>query len=414
MIYVDNTNAYPQRIFIPRDDDVVITGHTGSTFYVFQSKNYEISENGLTVIQPDPGYDAITAGTISVFVPPATGDTEFVGLETSENGIYVPTGNTAYSSVTVSVDTQAYYDHGYGDGYASGHTDGFEDGYSSGYTEGYASGVTDGYQNGYNSGKTDGYSSGYTEGMDAQKALLTTTAITENGIYTNENGWSAVTVAVPAGSGSTYEEGYSDGYDNGYNIGYSSGYTDGVEAQKALLGELSANTNGTYTSETGYSAVTVNVPAPVLTSVTITVNDSTTTPEQGVDGFNSVDVSIDTSPYYDDGFEAGRVSGYNEGYGDGYNAGEDAQKALLTSTTITQNGTYQRENGWDEVNVELPLNSTRITVNGTYSASTQSLVGYSVVEVDVPQTGAQIVTCTQAQYNALNPPDPNIIYLIKD
>ena len=66
--------------------------------------------------------------------------------------------------------------------------------------------------------------------------------------------------------------------------------------------------------------------------------------------------------------------------------------------------------------VAVPLiANTLITQNGVYSASIQNAEGYSVVEVNVSGgSQSQIVTLTQAQYNALNPPDPNIIYLIKD
>ena len=40
---------------------------------------------------------------------------------------------------------------------------------------------------------------------------------------------------------------------------YNSGYTDGIAAQKALLSSTTINNNGTYTSEDGFSAVTVDV-----------------------------------------------------------------------------------------------------------------------------------------------------------
>lgn len=69
----------------------------------------------------------------------------------------------------------------------------------------------------------------------------------------------------------------------------------------------------------------------------------TVTPESGFDGLSQVDitVNIDTQSIAD------------EAYAEGEAAGETAQKAKLTSTTITQNGTSTREDGWNSVTVNV-------------------------------------------------------------
>ena len=104
------------------------------------------------------------------------------------------------------------------------------------------------YQSGYTDGQaacedcTDYYNSGYTEGEAAQKAKLVSTAITENGTYSREDGFSSVTVEVQqtgytqqdidnayaSGYTAGYDSGYTDGYNSGYTDGYDSGYTDGM------------------------------------------------------------------------------------------------------------------------------------------------------------------------------------------
>lgn len=94
-----------------------------------------------------------------------------------------------------------------------------------------------------------GYTSGVTDGMTEQKSLLSSTTISDNGPYTSENGWSAVTVDVP-------QTGYTQ---SDLDNAYASGQTNGAASQKALLTSRTINDNGTYTSENGFSAVTVNV-----------------------------------------------------------------------------------------------------------------------------------------------------------
>lgn len=380
MIYVDNDSTYSQLIYIPRDED--FDGATGHTFSL-QRKDYVINNNGLVKIHPDGGYDGISGGTISVYVSAATGVT-FEHLDVTEDGIYVPTGDTVYTGVTVQVYDGAYQD-GYNDGYSSGYTVGFNEGYSSGMTDGYVSGSTDGfeagyvsghtdgynegfasgstvgynsgythgYNDGYASGLTEGYTSGFNDGMRAQRELLSAITLTESGNYVRENGWSAVTVNIDTAST------------------YNDGYTAGTEHQKSLLSAITiTDPHVHYEDENGWSAITVNVEAPTIGSMSTTIGQNglytfvpsapidafervevtvevpqtgatgvlsseTLTrnglffPPQGVDGWSSVTVNFDTEPAYSsgytdgsrDGFNSGYTSGHTEGFASGYTSG---------------------------------------------------------------------------------------------
>ena len=76
------------------------------------------------------------------------------------------------------------------------------------------------------------YQSGFTDGVEFQKRKLEITAVTENGRYIREDGYSEVVVNVPQ-TGHTDEElaqAYASGYTNGYNDGYADGYRDGSSA----------------------------------------------------------------------------------------------------------------------------------------------------------------------------------------
>ena len=449
MIYVDNTSEYPQRIYIPRDDE--ITGGGTTHVYQFQRKDYVINNNGLTYIYPDPGYDGITGGTISVYVPPATSETEFVGLVVTENGIYVPSGNTAYSGVTVNIDTRAFYDEGYADGYndgyqnghddgfnegytsgssvgylsgytdgrSSGYTDGYESGYANGFDKGYASGKTDGYQEGYQvgwaagyvSGHTDGYAEGYlaglADGADQQKAKLQAFTATTNGEYTREDGWSAVTVSVPDGD---YQDGYQDGVAHqkslfgSYNFTANTGpdavvFPDGISSATVNIPVRSiiftASTNGEYSyipHDYLYSDVriVVDVPqtgiTPTLASITVTQN-GVYGPPAGADGISAVHAMFDTATPFNSGY----TSGYTEGFQEGEASGETTQKSKLQAFTATTNGTWTREDGWSALTVNV---NTAATYNSGYTDGYQD--GFEAGLTGTPT--ANVVTTIYTNY----------------
>ena len=162
--------------------------------------------------------------------------------------------------------------------------------YENGYRKGYEDGLNNcpecpdcpecsGYtQEDLDKAYDDGFESGHTSGVTEQKGLLITTAITENGTYSTENGYSSVVVNVPQ-TGYTQQD-----LDNAYN----SGHTSGVTEQKALLSSTTITQNGTYTRADGYSAVTVNV-----------------------SGYTQEDL--------DNAYQRGWNDGYQSGYTDGLN-----------------------------------------------------------------------------------------------
>lgn len=141
----------------------------------------------------------------------------------------------------------------------------------------------------------------------------------------------------------------------------------------------------------GFSSVNVTVDvdqsACNLTTSAVTLTGSgehTITPPEGYDGFTEVIVNVENE--CDDR--------YDEGVAD--------QKAKLTSTTFTENGSYSREDGWNAVQVNVDtvtpynngerdgiaeqkakLTSLNVTQNGTYRRED----GYNEVVVNVAGQG---------------------------
>lgn len=186
------------------------------------------------------------------------------------------------------------------------------------------------------------YQSGFTDGVEFQKRKLEITAVTENGRYIREDGYSEVVVDVPQ-TGHTDEE---------LKEAYNSGYTSGETHQKALLSAITIAQNGSYERADGYSAVTVNVAQTGHTDEELT-----------------------------------------QAYQNGKTVGVSEQKSKLSAITINQNGDYNREDGYSTITVnvagqEPSLVSTAITSNGEYFPA-QGYDGFSSVEVNVP-TGSTI------------------------
>ena len=124
----------------------------------------------------------------------------------------------------------------------------------------------------------------------------------------------------------------------------------------------------------GLSSVTVN-PYTLDSSSLVATENGEYIVTSSADGLSRVDVSvnIDTQSYYD------------EGYSNGESAGIAEQKAKLDSSTFTANGTYTREDGWDEITINVNNVNNQ---NKTVDASTnQQLVTY-----DSGYTGLENVT----------------------
>ena len=124
----------------------------------------------------------------------------------------------------------------------------------------------------------------------------------------------------------------------------------------------------------GLSSVTVN-PYTLDSSTLVATENGEYIITSSADGLSRVDVSvnIDTQSYYD------------EGYSNGKSAGIAEQKAKLDSSTFTSNGTYTREDGWNEIEVVVPTVNNQ---NKTVDASINS----QAITYDSGYTGLGIVT----------------------
>lgn len=279
-------------LYVP--DASGITGieiYTGGELKITPEEYEIVDENTIGINLTAEDLDPLEDGVIYYTVEYEDG-----GMGTNSN-YYLKTP-AGYTASTLDELIEEAYDEGYADGqedctggtcegvYESGYTDGYE----SGYTEGYESGSTSGYEEGYASGSTDGYNSGHTDGEAEQKAKLTSTSITENNIYTRDDGWNYVTVNVPQ-TGHTDEE---------LHEAYDSGFTQGEAAQKAKLVSTAFTENRLYFREDGFSTVSVNVPQT---------------------GYTQQDLDNAYASGKTDGYDSGYTEGYNGGYTDGYNQG---------------------------------------------------------------------------------------------
>ena len=375
MIYIDN-NLEKQDLFIPRND--------GQTCYVSPyDKGYQDGyEDGLNdcgagctlqekevtvtattqVVRPDSGYVGMDVVSInaSQFVLEKYNegyhDGEDAGEQTqkdklastafTENGVY--RREDGWNEVEVDVDipelgpdvvslnrawngNTTYYP-------AAIHKDGFSQ-----FTV---------YDNGYGMGK-------YEEGVNAQKALLSSTAFTQNDTYTNQDGWSAVTVNVPTGTSCNLEAKNetitaatqtilpSSGYDGMNSVAvdatsfgndkYAEGFADG-QASCPPCPEPEIESGVTYELQSGFTGVTI-------------------TPSSGYDGMADVTIT-------DNGYGQEK---YDEGYGDGFVSGQTDILSGMSSTAFTVNDTYTNPSGWSAVTVNVPTGSSCNLEGASYS-----------------------------------------------
>ena len=129
-----------------------------------------------------------------------------------------------------------------------------------------------------------------------------------------------------------------------------------------------------------FGEVTIN-PYVLDSSTLVATQNGEFVITSSADGLSRVDVSvnIDTQSYYD--------QGYGVGYSTGEADGIAEQKAKLDSSTFTANGTYTREDGWNEITVEVPI-PTFTTQSKTVDPSTN----LQEVEPDSGYNGLSKVT----------------------
>ena len=170
------------------------------------------------------------------------------------------------------------------------------------------------------------------DGIDIEAIILN---ITENGQYdfdpTDEiDAYAPVhlTVNVPQKYTDEQVESLTNtARQEGYQDGFVNGESEGEINQKAKLTDIKITDNGVYETENGYKTVTVAV-------------------EQGIP-------DDELQQMLQEAMDEGYQDGYAEGVDDGYEDGATEQKAKLTSITFKDNGTYTRDDGWNEVIVEV-------------------------------------------------------------
>lgn len=134
-----------------------------------------------------------------------------------------------------------------------------------------------------------------------------------------------------------------------------------VTIKPYVLSPLEVDSSTATQEITGqYGTVKVN-PYTLDSSSLVATENGEYIVTSSVDGLSRVDVSvnIDTQSYY------------NEGYSDGVTAGIAQQKAKLDKTTFTENGTYTREDGWNEIKVTVrTVNNQNKTVDASINSQT--------------------------------------------
>lgn len=92
-------------------------------------------------------------------------------------------------------------------------------------------------------------------------------------------------------------------------------------------------------------------------------------------GLEKVEITVnvpDTNGSYDDGYDNGYEEGYNEGHEEGEELGIAVQKQKLTSLSVTKNGTYNREDGYNSVDVNIDIKKVVIPNGLSFYGSTFS------------------------------------------
>ena len=149
----------------------------------------------------------------------------------------------------------------------------------------------------------------------------------------------------------------SDVVDGKYNMVLMDDDGNVITEEQVCMGNFNAETIQYNRGENVYINSPLNANLEDVRTITIDVPNYTIYPSEGYDAMK--EVVVDAQPVYDNG----------------YNEGETTQKAKLTGITITENGTYSREDGYNEITVDVP------DLNGDYNE------GYDAGKVDGYDSG---------------------------
>lgn len=214
---------------------------------------------------------------------------------------------------------------------------------------------------------TDAFNEGYNAGKEAQRAEddsnLEEIVITENGEYVPDYGYSNVIVNVEGSDCPELEAEVERLEEENAEL------TAENERKSKLQTKGIGITGSDYvvlTPDEGFYAMdkveifTNSKVAPL----NVTVNGSYRASDYEVDGFSDVNVNVPSEceelVVVIQGLEEEieqkdeEIKTLTEDVDAAYARGITDQKAKLTSTTINANGTYTREDGWNEVNVNVP------------------------------------------------------------
>ena len=180
--------------------DLEVSYYTDSEVHIERYEEQLVVEDGFIIAEFDnTDLDLLPDGVLRYTI---TFKVDGVDYVSSNNTPYYLKTPKDYDAKTAEEVYEDGYESGFTVGHTSGYTDGWNAGYPSGVTDGFAlgypSGHTDGYAEGEIVGKAAGYVSGYTAGEAEQKSKLVSTAFTENGTYTREDGWNEVEVNIYA------------------------------------------------------------------------------------------------------------------------------------------------------------------------------------------------------------------------
>jgi hypothetical protein len=140
--------------------------------------------------------------------------------------------------------------------------------------------------------------------------------------------------------------------DGEYNLTLYDG--DNVVCTDLLrIGDFNPNTLQYKSGDNTYIAIQLDAK---IGNKSAEISDISTTiyPDDGFDGMGSV--NIDAQPVFDNGYNQGR----QDGFVDGKEQGIEEQKSKLIDLTVTENGTYEKEDGYSKVIVDVP------DLNGNY------------------------------------------------
>lgn len=153
-----------------------------------------------------------------------------------------------------------------------------------------------------------------------------------------------------------------------YDEGYADGIVEGKKLQKIKLTNLTVSENGVYKREDGWNEIKVDVEIPENIGNTqektliVTKDISVVLPDADYDAMTKVSVN---------------ATQYGQ---DKRNEGIAIQKSKLTNLSVTANGTYERTDGWNKINVNvssqpLKLQQKNITLTKDIETVTPS-TGY--------------------------------------